>query len=125
MTSPTQCLARSLACYVMNVHGRTPRRVQVVIDFGEDHSESLTIPAQYLAAVGPRNSDHREISLGSTELAILEVIGALDVGQWLGGEEVSHRAGYSYSGRFKEKPSLLVKLGKIRSAREGYSRADG
>jgi hypothetical protein len=60
MNSPAQRLARSVAQYAVDVHGRTPRRVQIVFDFGEDRSETMTIPAEILLIATPDRSKNNQ-----------------------------------------------------------------
>jgi hypothetical protein len=46
---PFHHLAAALARYARDTHGKTPRRVRVVFDFGEDAREGITIPGHELA----------------------------------------------------------------------------
>jgi hypothetical protein len=59
------------------------------------------------------------------EVCILEVIESLAASERIHSEALAVKAGYSCSGTFKALLSRLVRDGKIRGSRDGYSRVDG
>ncbi len=122
MSTPAQRLASSLSRYTQDVYGRIPRRVQILIDFGDDDKSELTIPAQNLLILPERQQPQRRPS--NMETCILEVIESLAPGECIYGEDIAAKSGYSYSGSFKELLTRLAREGKICSSRNGYSRAD-
>lgn len=110
-------LATALRDYAHHTHGRPPTAAKLRIQFGPDDAIVLHLPAML---INPPEADNPKLS--ETERNLLTAIDALDDGAVITGEAAATKAGYVHGGRIKQALSRLVKLGLIRSSRDGYSR---
>lgn len=113
--SPVDELHRALSAYIATHHQRMPRHVELRFVFGENHREELVVPDSELRVAQMVGDAERPV-----EDAILEVVGALDAGQILSGEEIAQRAGYAFGGWFKGKLAKMGRDGDILATRRGY-----
>lgn len=119
-----QRLALALQQHVAEMFGGAPRRVELryfMTEGGEPFVESIPdATLAMLADAARREAGAPDERLSPAQLAIIEVVNALDVGESLSGPEVAERAGYRYNGWFSK---LLTHL--ARSDRIAFRKGDG
>jgi len=94
------------------------QRVRLIIVTSDNQKVAIPVPNKESLAVPPGDPGPADVM----EQSIVDVLTGAE--SLLTGEEVALKAGYSFSGRFKQALARLVKHGWIINRRPGYSQRE-
>lgn len=98
------------------------KAITIIIEMPEGKPTVLRVPPSLTAVPEWMPDDARGSEFSEFEQAIIQVVGELENGESLSGEEVATRAGYPYNSRLRDTLARLGRAGAIASRKPGYGK---